>query len=77
MFFQSRFLDLLFLIVLSVFILNDRFGDPLKNPMGAKIASKKKNNINHGFSMIIKQFCFEPCFHETIEITVPLGHRGF
>ena len=40
MFFQSRFLDLLFLNLFKIFLKNDRFGDPLQNPMGAKMAPK-------------------------------------
>ena len=40
MFFHTRFLDLLFIIVFWFFFLNCWFWDPLLNPMGAKMAPK-------------------------------------
>jgi len=60
------------------YIQNCRFGDPLQNPMGSKMAAKidqvapkGSNNLNPW------RHIRDPGFHETIEITVPLGQRGF
>ena len=53
MFFLSRFLNLLFLILGGIFFKNGRFGDPLENPMGSKIRSGSAEGPSrarlHGF----------------------------
>ena len=78
MFFQSRFLDLLFLFFSFYFFKNCRFGDPLQNPMGSERAQKNDQWAPEGGKKhkLLAHFC-APCFHETIVITVPLRHRGF
>ena len=69
MFFQSSFLDLLFLNLFKIFLKNDRFGDPLQNPMGAKMAPKsikwrqkieksKMSGTKHGFVPVFFQTLF-------------------
>ena len=40
MFFPTRFLDLLFLIIFRTCFKNCRFWDPLQNPVGAKMATQ-------------------------------------
>ena len=40
MFFQSRFLDLIFLTLFRFVLNNGRFWDPLENPVGAKMTPK-------------------------------------
>ena len=80
MFVQSRFLDLLFRICLYSFFKNGRFGDPLRNPMGPKMAPQIDHvapNIAIAKKLIPRGHIRDPGFHETIVITVPLGHRVF
>jgi hypothetical protein len=81
MFFQSRFLDFLFHIFLDFFQNWSILGPPSKSdgiqngnqnrPSGAKMLEI----LSVGMPTL--RFVFKPCFHETIVILVPLGHRGF
>ena len=57
---------------------NGRFWDPLRNPMGSKMALQIDQWAPKGANNLIVQRHFrDPGFHETMVIKVPLGHRGF
>ena len=63
MVFQSRFLDLPFLIVFQIYFKNDRFRDTLQDPMGAKKVPKLHLfNINHVFFQDAKTAVFQTLF---------------
>ena len=77
MFFQSRFFDLLFLL-LYIFSKMVDLGAPIRNPMGVKMATKIDQAApTIAKNLIVQRQLRDPGFHETMVITVPLGHRGF
>ena len=54
------------------------FWGPLQNPMGAKMAPQIDQAAQTiAKNLIVQRHLRDPGFHETIVITVPLGHRGF
>ena len=78
MFFQSRFLELLFLICFQFCLKNCRIWDPSKIQWAPKWHQKstKWRPKAEKSGPPLSKFS-EPYFHETMVITVPLGHRGF
>jgi len=77
MFFSKPFL-VFFFNVYFFFDKNDRFGGPSKIRWVPKWRTKSAKWCHNGTGKFtVRLFCFKPCFHEAIVITVSLGHRGF
>ena len=79
MLFPAPFLDVIFLMYFILFF-NDRFGDPLRNPVGAKMGPKI-DNVRQIVEKCMRisgpgAFCSRPAFPELIIITVPFGPTG-